>query len=71
MNIREMWSDFSDYDLAQLAGEYGIADELVFNDRLQLANRSAIENRITFIEFNSAFPLEQESLDFNEEVAYN
>ena len=71
MNICEMWSDFSDYELAQLAGEYGIADELVFNDRLQLANRSFIENRITEIEFDCVYQAEQESLDFNEEVAYN
>ena len=71
MNIREMWQDYSDFELAQLAGEYGIADELVFNERFQLTNREHIEDCITQIEFELAYPAEQESLDFFPEVEYN
>lgn len=71
MNIREMWEGFSDYELVQLAGEYGIADECEFNDRLELSNREHVEDCITQLEFESAYPAEQESLDFYPEVEYN
>lgn len=64
-----MWNDYSDFEIAQLAGDYGIADELVFNDKLELVNREIIEDHLTQIEYEIAFP--QDSLDFYEEVAYN
>jgi hypothetical protein len=63
-----MWEDFSDFDLAELAGKYGIEDELVFAGDLSLANRSEIESRLTAIEYDMAF---QEEVAFNSEVAYN
>ena len=64
-----MWDDYSDFEIAQLAGDYGIADELQFNDRLELMNRKVIEEHITQIEYDIAFP--QDSLDFQTEVEYN
>lgn len=64
-----MWNDYSDFEIAQLAGDYGIADELEFNDKLELINRELIEDHLTQIEYEIAFP--QDSLDFYEEVAYN
>ena len=64
-----MWNDYSDFEIAQLAGDYGIEDELVFNDRLELVNRDVIEDHLTQIEYDIDFP--QDSLDFNDEVAYN
>lgn len=64
-----MWNDYSDFEIAQLAGDYGIADELVFNNKLELVNREIIEDHLTQIEYEIAFP--QDSLDFNDEVAYN
>ena len=63
-----MWNDFSDFELAELAGTYGIEDELVFAGDLSLANRSQIESRLTAIEYDFAF---QEEVAFNSEVAYN
>jgi len=69
MNVKQMWADYSDFEIAQLAGDYGIADELEFNERLELMNRDVIEDHITQIEYEVAFP--QDSLDFYEEVAYN
>lgn len=64
-----MWDEYSDFEIAQLAGDYGIADELQFNDRLELMNRKVIEDHITQIEYDIAFP--QDSLDFQTEVEYN
>jgi hypothetical protein len=61
-----MWDDFSDYELADLAGRYGLEDSLVFTDRLELANRSEIETLLTEAEHGFAFPV-----DFNSEVEYN
>ena len=63
-----MWTDFSDFELAELAGTYGIEDELVFSNDLSLANRSEIESRITEIEYAMAF---QEEVDFNSMLGYN
>jgi hypothetical protein len=58
-----MWEGFSDLELAHLAAEYKVADQLVFNDRLQLVNRARIESLLTEIEYNFAF-----SVDINYEV---
>lgn len=60
-----MWEDFSDFELAELAGSYGLEDILVFNDRLQLSNRSEVESSLTAYEHDLAFPL-----DFYSEEAY-
>jgi len=64
-----MWDDFSDFELAELAGTYGIENELEFAGDLSLANRSDIESRLTSIEYAMAF--DQTEVDFNSEVAYN
>jgi hypothetical protein len=61
-----MWDDFTDFELATLAGNYGLEDSLVFNDRLQLANRSEVERLLTEAEHDFAFPV-----DFNSEPVYN
>ena len=64
--MNEMWNTFSDFELAELAGVYGLEDFLVFNDKLQLANRTQMETLITEAEYNLAFPV-----DFNSNVMYN
>ena len=46
-----MWSDFSDYELAELAGRYGLEDNLVFDYELGLANRDEIEKLLTEFEW--------------------
>jgi len=46
-----MWSDFSDYELAELAGRYGLEDNLVFDYELSLANRDEIEKLLTEFEW--------------------
>jgi hypothetical protein len=50
-----MWDDFSDFELAQLAGEYGLEDNLVFNGSLQLSNREEVESLLTEYEMGKAF----------------
>jgi hypothetical protein len=64
-----MWNDFTDFELADLAGRYGIEDSLVFeHDSMGfwLVNRKAIEISLTRIEYDIAFPL-----DNNSELEYN
>lgn len=61
-----MWEDFSDYELATLAGQYGLEESLVFAGDLSLANREEIEALLTAAEYDLAFP--QEVVDFNSEV---
>lgn len=61
-----MWNDFSDFELATLAGSYNLQDYLVFNERLQLTNREEVETVIEEYEYSLAFPV-----DFNSELAYN
>jgi hypothetical protein len=63
-----MWKDFTDFELAELAGTYGIEDELVFAGDLSLANRAEIESRLTAIEYDMFL---QEEVAFNSEVEYN
>jgi uncharacterized protein YlaN (UPF0358 family) len=46
-----MWNDFSDYELAELAGRYGLEDSLVFDYELGLANRDEIEKLLTEFEW--------------------
>jgi hypothetical protein len=64
-----MWDDFTDFELAELAGTYGIEEELVFAYDLSLANRGEIESRLTEIEYDLAFA--KISLDFNSDLVYN
>ncbi len=61
-----MWNDFNDFELAEIAAQYGFQDQLEFNGDLRLANRVAIEDLLTAYEFETAF-----SVDNNSEVAYN
>ncbi len=61
-----MWNDFNDFELAEIAAQYGFQDQLEFNGDLRLANRKAIEDLLTAYEFETAF-----SVDNNSEVAYN
>jgi hypothetical protein len=61
-----MWDDFTDFELATLAGQYGLEDSIVFTDKLQLANRDEVETLLTQAEHDFAFPV-----DFNSEVVYN
>lgn len=62
-----MWNDFSDYELCEIAGSYGLEDELVFCPDLTLANRERIEQLLTDVEFSMAFSV----LDEKQEIAYN
>jgi hypothetical protein len=50
-----MWSDFNDFELAELAGQYGLEDSLVFAADLSLANRDEVESLLTLAEHNMAF----------------
>jgi uncharacterized protein YlaN (UPF0358 family) len=51
---KDMWSDFSDYELAKLCYMYGIEEELVFNDNLTLENRDQVEKLLTDFEMDIA-----------------
>jgi hypothetical protein len=51
----EMWKDFSDFELATLAGQYGLEDSLVFAGDLSLANRTEVEKLIADFELEMAF----------------
>jgi hypothetical protein len=64
-----MWDDFSDYELVELAGSYGLEDSVVFANDLSLANRAEVEKLLTLAEYDLAFPIE--ILDNNSEVEYN
>ena len=50
-----MWNEFSDYELAELAGRYGFEDLLVFAGDLSLANRDEVEKFLTEYELAEAF----------------
>jgi len=65
-----MWNDFSDFELAQLAGTYGLQDYVDFNDQLRLSNREHLEAILTEYEYALAWGV-PEGIDFNSEVAYN
>ena len=54
----EMWKDFSDFELAHLAGQYGLEDSLVFDYEMGLANREEIEHLLTEAEYRFAFPVD-------------
>lgn len=50
-----MWNEFNDFELAELAGQYGLQDSLVFSGDLSLANRAEIEKLLTLTEYDMAF----------------
>ena len=50
-----MWNDFSDFELAELAGQYGLEESIVFTGDLTLANREELESLLTVAEHNMAF----------------
>jgi len=50
-----MWEDFSDFELVELAGNYGLEDYIDFNADLTLANREEIETLLEEVEYNMAF----------------
>jgi hypothetical protein len=50
-----MWNDFNDFELAELAGQYGLEDSIVFAGDLSLANRSELESLLTAAEHDMAF----------------
>ena len=52
--MKDMWSDFNDYQLAKLCYSYGMEQELVFADNLTLANRTYIEKLLTDFEMELA-----------------
>jgi hypothetical protein len=53
----DMWNEFSDFELAELAFNYGLGDNLslTFSDRLQLVNRAEIEQLLTEVEHEIAY----------------
>jgi hypothetical protein len=57
MIMQEMWKDFSDFEIAELAFQYGLGDnlELAFNERFQLVNRAQVEEMLTSVEMSAAF----------------
>jgi hypothetical protein len=61
-----MWNDFNDFELAEIAAQYGLQDHLEFNGDLRLMNRKTIEDLVTAYEFDHAY-----MVDNNSEVVYN
>jgi len=51
----EMWLGFTDFELAELAAQYGLQDELEFNNELRLSNRERIESLVANVELEMAF----------------
>lgn len=62
-----MWNDFNDFELAEIAAQYGLQDHLEFNGDLRLTNRKTIEGLLTAYEFDNTFAV----LDNNAEFKYN
>ena len=56
--MEEMWKDYSDFELAHLAGQYGLEESLVFDCELGLANREEVEELLTKVELDFAFPVD-------------
>jgi len=46
-----MWNDFSDFELATLAANYGLEESIVFAADLSLVNRPELEKILTEAEF--------------------
>jgi hypothetical protein len=63
----DMWEDFNDFELAEIAAQYHFQDELEFTSDFKLLNRPRIEQLLTDYEFSMAFY----SVDQKSEVVYN
>lgn len=53
-----MWDDFTDFELAELAYQYGLQSEVEecnWNSDLTLKNRKELEQLLTTAEFEMAF----------------
>ena len=52
--MKDMWLDFSDFELCQVAFTYGLADslEFMFDHSFRLTNRDEIERLLTLTELN-------------------
>jgi hypothetical protein len=55
--MNNQWSGFSDFEIAELAFNYGLGDTLIltFSDRFKLTNRSEVEEMLTLAEYDMAF----------------
>ena len=55
--MENMWDEYSDYELACLSAEYGMAESCVFSEMIpvRLANRAEVESLLTQFEFETAF----------------
>jgi hypothetical protein len=56
----EQWKDFDDFELACICADYGYEDRLEISDILpvRLANRAEIEQLLTEVEHDIAFPVD-------------
>lgn len=52
--MNDMWLDFTDYELCQVAHSYGLADALdfMFDSKFRLINRAEVELLLTEAEFD-------------------
>lgn len=50
-----MWAEFSDFELAELCGNYHMNDLPEFNDDFTLKNRAQVEKILTEYEMAEAF----------------
>ena len=55
--MENMWDEYSDYELACLSAEYGMAESCVFSEMIpvRLANRAEVESLLTQFELEMAF----------------
>ena len=55
--MNNQWSDFSDFEIAELAFNYGLGDTLIltFDNRFKLTNRTEVEQMMTLAEHDMAF----------------
>lgn len=55
--MNNQWSDFNDFEIAELAFNYDLGDTLVltFSDRFKLVNRSEVEQMLSLAEYDMAF----------------
>ena len=53
--MNEQWSNFTDFELAQLCGNYQLHDLPDFNNDFTLKNRAEVEKFLTEYEMSEAF----------------
>lgn len=56
--VETMWSEFNDFELANLAFDYGLQDEVEFDllaDKFRLVDRKSLEKSLTDYEMAQAF----------------